>query len=389
VIYIFKECQHSTTGASALSQQLSEDDEDSSSKKPSIDSLIHLRDELLDILMERVRDINSFTRAAALRVWSTLLENEAIPVNRIGSVAEVGVDRLYDKTAVVRKGAIGLITCLLDYNPFSGDLNAEHYQELKYKLESALAKRMDTIRASLTSANASSSSARRLSSSVLATQEGEDEGNEVDEKDDEGDDDTVAESEEEEEDDELEEEDMTAFTNDTEIYKLTTELSKCHSCLELLQSINTAIPAIHQMLASKTTSDVIEALKFFTRAMNFGINGSATCLLGSFSLIWHQDESIQTECLTAFLNVFITDGTSTTASIVHSTSSSEATKVLPANEIARNFVTLAQRLVAEFSFSEIVSLEKIISEVFKRKLVTNSEDVISALWHLVRPPFSL
>jgi condensin complex subunit 1 len=328
--------------------------------------LIHLRDELLDILMERVRDVNSFTRAASLRVWCTLLENEVIPVNRIGSVAELGVDRLYDKTAVVRKGAIGLITCLLDYNPFSGDLNAEHYQDLKTKLESALANRMDLIKNSV-----DSKSERRLSSSMkdlLA-----DDGEEEEDGDDDDDDD-----DEEEETDAEGEEDVSAYTNDTEIYKLTTELSKCHSCLELLQSINTAVPMIHLMLASKTTSDVIEALRFFTRAINFGINGSATCLLGSLSLIWHQDESIQTECLTAFLNVFITDGTATATA-----DQSSETKVLPANEIARNFVTLAQRLLAEFSFSEIVSLEKIISEVFKRKLVTNSDDVISALWQMV------
>lgn len=344
IIYIFKECQNISQSPESY-----ENEGSSSSKKHSLTSLISLRDELLDILSERVRDINSFTRAAVLRVWCTLLEKEAVPVNRIGSVAELGVDRLIDKTAVVRKSAIGLIICLLDYNPFSGDLNVEHYKSLKSELEKSIADRMDIIKVSqLNQLDRRGSTVRDiLNENDSGTEDGEDDG----------DDDAN--------------EDIAAYTNDSEILKLTTELSKCHSCLELLQAIDVAVPAINQMFASKTPSDVVEALKFFTRAVNFGINGSANCLLGSLSLIWHQDESIQTECLNSFLNVFITDGASTDG------------KILPSTEIANNFVTLALRLVSEFSYAEVVSLEKIISEIFKRKLITNSDEVISALWQMV------
>ena len=112
----------------------------------SVDSLIRMREELLDLLIERSHDVNSFTRGAVLRVWSTLIENEAVPVSRLGSVAEVSVDRLCDKTAVVRKAAIALMTTLLDYNPFSGDLNTEHYKELKNKLETSISNRIEVIR---------------------------------------------------------------------------------------------------------------------------------------------------------------------------------------------------------------------------------------------------
>lgn len=355
IIYIFKECQQS---AQSLDQSADSEGESRSSKKHSLDSLIHLRDELLDIITERTRDVNSFTRAAVLRVWCTLLEKEVIPVNRIGTVAELGVDRLCDKTAIVRKGAIGLITCLLDYNPFSGDLNADHYKNLKSQLEKAIADRMDFIRNQ--NRPDSSSQARRLSCVKDLLNEDEDQ------------------EEDQEEEEEEETEDISAYSNDSEIYRLTTELSKCHSCLELLEAINTAIPTINLMLISKTSSDVIEALKFFTRAVNFGINGSANCLLASLSLIWHQDESIQTECLNSFLNVFITDGATNSAP-----GGTGGGTVLPPNEIANNLVTLAARLVAEFSYSEIISLEKIISEIFKRKFLPNSEEVISALWSLV------
>mmetsp|Transcript_8464 Transcript_8464/g.12624 ORF Transcript_8464/g.12624 Transcript_8464/m.12624 type:complete len:1331 (-) Transcript_8464:69-4061(-) len=326
--FIYRECSN------ALNQQ-SADDEASG---VNLRSLVRLRDDMLDILVERTRDVNAFTRAAVLKVWVSLVEHEALPVVRIGSVAEVALDRMSDKTAAVRKGAVALMTALLDFNPFSGSLNIDHYRALKDKLEKRLQDRMQVV-------------------SQHSAAESET-GDERDIKP-EPSEDNVTETQ-------TESQEVMEFQDDPEIVALSAELSKCISCLELLQSIDSSVPVIEGMIASRTSSDVIEALRFFSRAVNFGVSGSARCLQSSFSLIWHQEESIQMECLNTFVNVFVTDG------------GENGGRALAPAEVAHNLVTLCLKC----SDSDLTSFEKIVGELFNRKIVSDSAGVIQCLWKM-------
>lgn len=64
-------------------------------KNPAL--LPRVRNSLLDMLVERTHDKSPYSRAAVLRVWQVLLEAEAVPARRVGSIAEIAVDRLLDK----------------------------------------------------------------------------------------------------------------------------------------------------------------------------------------------------------------------------------------------------------------------------------------------------
>jgi condensin complex subunit 1 len=64
------------------------------------------RDAFLDLLMERMFDVSSFTRAAVMKSWIRLVEANALPVDRVHSVARAAVERLQDKTVIVRKHAM-------------------------------------------------------------------------------------------------------------------------------------------------------------------------------------------------------------------------------------------------------------------------------------------
>jgi hypothetical protein len=103
-----------------------EDADDDSQDMPeessdaNLDVLLRARESLLDILVERVHDVNYYTRANVLEVWLSLCNDGAIPVRRYGAVAELALDRLKDKTANVRRHAISLLVSLLDNNPFAG-----------------------------------------------------------------------------------------------------------------------------------------------------------------------------------------------------------------------------------------------------------------------------
>lgn len=64
------------------------------------------RDALLDVLTERVYDASSFTRATVLKAWISLVQNGSIPLERVKPVAAIAIDRLQDKTVMVRRSAM-------------------------------------------------------------------------------------------------------------------------------------------------------------------------------------------------------------------------------------------------------------------------------------------
>jgi condensin complex subunit 1 len=69
------------------------------------------RSSLLDILRERVRDVSSFTRATALKAWISLVQARSLPVEWYIPVTELAIDRLNDKTIVVRRQSMQ-VRCL-------------------------------------------------------------------------------------------------------------------------------------------------------------------------------------------------------------------------------------------------------------------------------------
>ena len=78
-----------------------EDTTDSKSKQAQ-----DKRNELLDILTERSHDVSSFTRGTVLKTWATLIESQSLPVKRLIPVTALAIDRLQDKTVIVRKNAM-------------------------------------------------------------------------------------------------------------------------------------------------------------------------------------------------------------------------------------------------------------------------------------------
>jgi hypothetical protein len=116
-------------------------------------SLVRSRDVILDILTERAHDVNPYTRATVLKVWARLLEDGAVPVKRVGSVAHIAVDRLADKNAGVRRNAVVLMTTAIENNPFSGTLDAALFRLQQEELVKALAGRLNELRTAYREAN--------------------------------------------------------------------------------------------------------------------------------------------------------------------------------------------------------------------------------------------
>jgi condensin complex subunit 1 len=61
---------------------------------------------LYKVLIERVHDSSSYTRAATMKAWIRLTENKTIPRDKVTIVTKLAMDRLQDKTVLVRKQAM-------------------------------------------------------------------------------------------------------------------------------------------------------------------------------------------------------------------------------------------------------------------------------------------
>ncbi|CAI0374530.1 unnamed protein product [Linum tenue] len=77
---------------------------------------------MLEILLERCRDVSAYTRGRTLHVWGELCEEHAISIGFWNEVATVAAGRLEDKSSIVRKAALSLLIMMLQHNPFGPQL---------------------------------------------------------------------------------------------------------------------------------------------------------------------------------------------------------------------------------------------------------------------------
>ena len=120
--------------------------EDNEHLQKNTEYLSRVRETMLDVMVERTYDNNSFTRAAVIKVWTSLVEAGSVPVRRVGYVAEIALDRMADRTAAVRKASVLLLTTLLECNPFNANLDIEIFKRRAEELTTAFDARVAVIK---------------------------------------------------------------------------------------------------------------------------------------------------------------------------------------------------------------------------------------------------
>lgn len=83
---------------------------------------------MLEILLERCRDVSAYTRSRVLQVWAELCEEHSVSIGLWNEVAEVAAGRLEDKSAIVRKSALNLLVMMLQHNPFGPQLRIASFE---------------------------------------------------------------------------------------------------------------------------------------------------------------------------------------------------------------------------------------------------------------------
>ena len=123
-------CSDASSGA------LNEDRDRSTSDASA--PLLRAKQGFLDLLVERVHDVSAFTRARVLQTWAIMAEKKAIPLSHWLVVADLGIGRLHDKAALVRKAAMNLLATMLGFNPFAPRLPSSAFADSLREYEAKL-----------------------------------------------------------------------------------------------------------------------------------------------------------------------------------------------------------------------------------------------------------
>lgn len=273
---------------------------------------------LVQILKERVHDTSSYTRSKALQVWTSLAKAKALSQEHVLSAVEVAVDRLKDKAVQVRKRAIALLTVLLQYNPFGHNLAKSHLEmkilALQQKLKSKLvAAPTDTVE------EGQAGDAKTVTKEVVV---------EIDE-------DTAS------------------------------ELRSVSGAMEFLKRIGGeeategkerkkgAMEEMCQLLNSKTSSDALEAIRFFLVANQFHLESAELGIKNMLSLVWSREQNVREEVINAYRQLYLE-------------SLSEVTGV----EAKRHAVVVAGQLIQLVSSSTLAESTS-LSEVMYRLAISD------------------
>lgn len=301
------------------------------------------RNSLLDIMQERSRDVSSYTRSAVLKAWIRLAHSGNIPVERILPVTTMAIDRLQDKTVMVRKQSLQLLTTLLENNPYMGDLDptpyrnklAEMYAFVKNNLPESIKEAHETNLNEAKTNNESGETILQLEQAALAA--------------------AIAEADAMDGIDELD-------PKDKEFQSKVQALEFAQSALDFIDQFENASVNLQGMLLSANGSDVTEALRFFVRARHFNLPCAVTGMKQALTLMWSTEQNIKDEVLKSFVDVFIAQpGT-------------DGEDFLPSEQIARNLLLLT----SSATVSELASIEEAIGCLVKDDRIP--PDVFSNLW---------
>ncbi|CAB9508762.1 Condensin complex subunit 1 [Seminavis robusta] len=304
------------------------------------------RTSLLKILCDRVRDVSSFTRAATLRAWISVVQSRSLPAEWFIPVTELAIDRLNDKTIMVRRLSMQLLTTVLENNPFMGDLEPERYQVKLAELQKFV---LDNLPQNIKEAHEAA-----LEEATYSAVEQDTERKEIEHA-------TLAAAIVDAEtwkDDELTEE-QELLRNKVQALTFT------QGCLDFIALFESANEAFNFMLHSKLQSDVTEALKFYVRARHFKLPCAISGMKNALALMWSTEQAVKDEVRKAFVEVFLAEpGT-------------DGKELLSSDRIAENLMTL----ITDATVSEIASIEEGITSLVKDEMIP--ADVFVILWSVV------
>lgn len=215
---------------------------------------------MLEILLERCRDVSAYTRSRVLQVWAELCEEHAVPIGLWNEVASVASGRLEDKSAMVRKSALNLLITMLQHNPFGPQLRVVAFEATLEKYKEKLqgigpsGPSEEVADGDAVHGEAAADQEESVSDSCLPSSE------------------------------EQKEKDGTVpdIGNLEQIRALVASLE---AGLQFSKCITSLMPTLVQLLASSSVTDVEYTILLLMRCRQFQIDGSEACLRKMLPLV--------------------------------------------------------------------------------------------------------
>lgn len=283
---------------------------------------------MLEILIERCRDVSAYTRSRVLQVWAELCEQNAISIGLWNEVASVASGRLEDKSAIVRKSALQLLITMLHHNPFGPQLRTSMFEATLEKYKEKL-QGME----SQSPEECEPENDHSLGEVIV------------------GQDDSISDSCLPSSQDQKDQDPMVAdITNLEQIRALVASLE---SGLRFSTCITSLMPILIQLLASSSSTDVENAILLLMRCRQFQVEGSGAALRKMLPLVFSQDRSIYEAVESAFIAIY--------------------TGRIP-TETAISLINLNN----DCSIGDLAALESLVSSLVSKGEISSS--TISALW---------
>ncbi|GAA0170382.1 chromatin/chromatin-binding, or -regulatory protein [Lithospermum erythrorhizon] len=297
---------------------------------------------MLEILLERCRDVSAYTRSRVLQVWAELCEENSVSIGLWNEVVAVATGRLEDKSAIVRKSALNLLIMMLQHNPFGPQLRAasfsatlEQYRKKLLGLETKGQPENDLDR--IPSDNENSCG------------DGEVE-NEVNEDITKKHNDSLPDSLLSEEGLDCRDNCVPDFGN---LEQTRTLVASLEAGLRFSNFLSAIMPTLVQLMSSSSATDVENTILLLMRCRQFQIDGSEDCLRKMLPLVFSLDKSIYEAVENAFITIYIRKNPI---------------------ESAKNLINLA----VDSNIGDLAALESIVGALVSKGDITSA--MISALW---------
>ncbi|KAF3778480.1 Condensin complex subunit 1 [Nymphaea thermarum] len=303
---------------------------------------------MLEMMLERCRDVSAYTRSKVLQVWADLCEEHAVSIGLWNEVALVAVGRLEDKSTLVRKSALNLLITMLQYNPFGPQLRTASFEGILEKYNKRLQQLLPNGSSESSEVNVPAESCTQEADSQKGHGHGM--GDVVDNKSPsnilDGLPDSCAPAVE------------VGISDDClpdigNLEQTRASVASLEAGLRFTKCISSIMPTLVQMLASPSASDVENAILFLMRCRQFQIEGAEASLRKMLPLVFSQDKAIYGAVISAFITIYV--------------------KKSPM-ETARNLLILA----TDSSIGDLAALECVISSLVSKGEIPSS--TISSLW---------
>lgn len=313
-------------------------DEDMERHAPAISSLF-------DLLEERVLDINPYTRVRAIQALTNLTGLNAKFSKRRPRMTDLAVQALQDKSSLVRRNSIRLLSRLISTHPFhffndSGRLNLTEWKAKCKEVEDQLNAILPTdfVEGQATQESFPVVDSNGEDENMIEIQHSDDEDKEVED--------------EPQEDENVQKETRCEVSshNSEMIDKLQLTFKYHKEAITFIQNVQQGLKHVQVLLHSKNKTEVIESMDIFVLADAYNIETARAGVRSMIHLVWakgggNNDEAlaIQKHLLSCYQSLFFDPPT-------------DATPFEANNLIARSLISLTYGATV----SEITSLERLL-----------------------------